>query len=101
MGDGPPSFGNGSRKADLSFRWPRFSADRRPWSGGAANSGLRPGGFGVKNRTPFRREERTSSIVVAGNWPDTSNLGKRASPRHRAGIVGVLKFYRQEVALAG
>jgi hypothetical protein len=33
-------------------------------------------------------------------WPDTSNPRRRASTGHRAGIVGLLCFYRQEVALA-
>ncbi len=33
-------------------------------------------------------------------WPDTSNPGRRASPGHRAGIVGVPYFYRQKITLA-
>jgi UDP-GlcNAc:undecaprenyl-phosphate GlcNAc-1-phosphate transferase len=33
-------------------------------------------------------------------WSDAGNPRRRASPCRRAGIVGVLSFYRQEVALA-
>ena len=32
--------------------------------------------------------------------PDTGNLRRLASPGHRAGVVGIIYFYRQEAALA-